>query len=184
MIDKNNNRIIGDFFEINADIVQREVTSKLPKFIKHRISYRDRKKLLKAAIKIKNSDHVLNSDNLSEFFIYLYNNFPPNGKYKSVYASKYDEDLNIIEAIILFDSCKAVITIDRSSTGFDIRITDKKTNIFTESSAIHCDELSHNGSRSEVMKKINKRLKSDIADYIIEILQKYNHTGKRRSVEE
>lgn len=173
-------RIIGDFLEINADIVKRETMSKLPVFIKSIMSYNSRKKLLRAAIKLKGSDLILSTENLTELFIYVYNNFPPKGSYKSIYATKIDEDMKIIEAIIVFDTCKAIITIEKNVPGFDISISDKKSEDYTEGSSIHCESLDHI-SRSEILGKINKQLKSDMTDYIIEVVSKYN---KKRSKKE
>lgn len=175
MIEVNNcDRIIGDFLEINADIVQSETNSKLPKFIRKRKSKKTRNKLLKSAKKIKNSNYILTTENLRELFVYVYNNYPPKGQYKSIFMVKADEEAKNIEAVISFDNCKAIITIEKGISGFDISISEKKSDNYTESCNIHCNSLYHDNVRSEILEKINRKLLDDLSNYVIDIISSYN----------
>lgn len=172
---KDMSRIIGDFLEINADIIQQRESSKLPKFIANiRASYHH-KKLIKAVNKFKKSKYILTKDNLAEFFAYTYNNFPPYGSYKSVLASKInDKNANEIEGIIKFDSYKAVITIDKRYKKFDISIYNKVSQISSQSCSINVEKLySEKEVSSELLSKINEKILEDMCDYILSIIMIY-----------
>ena len=64
--------------------------------------------------------------------------------------------------------------MEKNITGFDISISDKKSDNYTESCNIHCDSLYHENIRYEVLEKINKKLLTDLTDYVIDIISSYN----------
>lgn len=163
------NRIIGDFLEINSDIISRQVKSKLPKFISNVVYNRYRKKLRKTVTKLQNSNMVLTKENLAEYFIYCYNNFPPKGSYRSVNKVLYNEDTNKVEAIIKFESKQAIIDIEDNYDGFTIGVKDKDIDTGNWNNfSIHCIKLESNMNiASEVLKEINKQLLDDICIFIL-----------------
>ena len=165
-----NSRIIGDFLEINSDIISNQAKSKLPKFISNIVYNRYRKKLKKAIIKLKNSNVVLTKDNLSEFFIYCYNNFPPNGSYKSIHKVLYNTTSGKVEGIIKFEALQAIIDIEDNYDGFTIAVKDKdlETGNYNNFS-IHCNMLqSKTNIGKSTLELINKQLIEDISDFIME----------------
>ena len=88
MIDETSmDRIIGDFLEVNASILEKRVKSKLPKFISKFIWNKDKKKLLQNIDTLRNSDYILTMENISELSLYVYNNFDDK-KYKSIFLVK------------------------------------------------------------------------------------------------
>lgn len=166
---KSTNRIIGDFLEINADILLQYQKSKLPEFIKRKISFWHRKKLLKSARKIANSNIILTKDNLGELFAYTYNNFPPKGSFGCIICSKINNNEQQIEAVIKFDSYKAIITIDKDVSTFDLVVSYKNLEDNTNKNcSISCTNLnSDNPITKPLLEKINKRLLLDMSDYIV-----------------
>ena len=71
---ENTNRIIGDFFEINSDIVYNEHTSKFPKFIARLISKYYRNKLnepSRLAAWIQILDAYTNQNPVYAFVVYI-----------------------------------------------------------------------------------------------------------------
>lgn len=170
-------RIIGDFLEINADIVERRFKSKLPKILANIEEKHSRNKLIKTAKKIRESDNTLNLYNLSELFIYTFNNFPPNGNYKSIMISKVVDEGNIIEAVIKFEDIVSIINIDKKENTIDVNITQDNNTFFTRCNGL----LKHSkkGSRVDIiLMRINKELLNTITDYIIETLESYNRKDK------
>ena len=173
MIDINNNcRIIGDFFEINADILQKELNSKYPKFISKFIANRERNKLLRVVQKLRNSNHILNSSNLVEYISYIQNNLSESNSYKSVFFAKVNEELDLAEAIIKFEDVKVLISISLKEQTLDIAIeyvldnTIKKYNI-------RCESLNRNDEIGPFIKIINIVLLNDISDFITEYISAY-----------
>lgn len=170
-------RIIGDFLEINADIVERRFKSKLPKILANIEEKHSRNKLIKSAKKIQESNMILSIYNLSELFIYTFNNFPPNGKYKSIMISKVVNDSNNIEAVIKFEDIVSIINIDKKENTIDVNITQDNNTFFTRCNGL----LKHSkkGSRVDIiLMRINKELLNTITDYIIETLESYNRKDK------
>lgn len=170
-------RIIGDFLEINADIVERRFKSKLPKILANIEEKHSRNKLIKTAKKIQESNMILSIYNLSELFIYTFNNFPPNGKYKSIMISKVVNDSNNIEAVIKFEDIVSIINIDKKENTIDVNITQDNNTFFTRCNGL----LKHSkkGSRVDIiLMRINKELLNTITDYIIETLESYNRKDK------
>ena len=171
----NNDRIIGDFLEINADIVSYKQLSKSPKFITNFSVKRKRKRLRKMIDKLKETDYVLNKNNLIEIFAYIYNNFPPYGRYGSIYMVKMNDIENTdIEAVIRFDNIVAVITIEDRMHGFGINIKDSSDPESLKSCSVNVNKLESKNKRSkDLLKKINERLFKDMIDYIESIILLY-----------
>ena len=170
-------RLIGDFLEINADIVERRFKSKLPKILANIEEKHSRNKLIKTAKKIQESNMILSIYNLSELFIYTFNNFPPNGKYKSIMISKVVNDSNNIEAVIKFEDIVSIINIDKKENTIDVNITQDNNTFFTRCNGL----LKHSKKGSKVdiiLMRINKELLNTITDYIIETLESYNRKDK------
>lgn len=165
------NRLIGDFLEINADIISKKFKSKLPKFISNIYYNRYKKRLIKSLNKLKKSNLILNKENLYEFFIYCYNNFPPKGSYRSVNKIIYNDNNNDnlkIEGIIKIDNLEAIIDLEDDYDGFNISVKNKDlaTGNYNNFS-IHCIRLeSNNIIAKEVLKIINKQLLEDIIIFI------------------
>ena len=180
MIDlENNGRIIGDFLEINADIVQKRFKSKLPSFLANIDEKYYRNKLIKRAKKMKNSNMILSIYNIYELFVYTYNNFPPDGKYKSIWRSKIMVSDNNVEAeaVIKFDNITSIISIDKNEETLDVNILEENNQYYTR-----CNKLlkhSKKGSKIDILlMRINKELLNIITDYIIETLEAYNRKDK------
>lgn len=178
-MENHDKRIIGDFLEINADIVKERFESKLPNFLADLRSNYYRNKLIKSAKKLKNSNLPLSTENLYEFFIYVYNNFPPHGAFQSVILTKLnerDEGTNI-EAVIQSEDLNAIISIDESETGFKVSISKRKTSDLKNGCTIHCKDrlVSTNSNSAELVTELNNLLLSDISDYIISIISAYTN---------
>ena len=170
MIDINkDSRIIGDFIEINGDIISKEFNSKLPRLIKKIYFGRYKKKLLKSVDKFVDSGHILTTDNLVEFFTIIFNNFPPNGEFNSIIRCVRDDNLShSVEAAIKFDAYDYLITIDRLEyPNFRLicrKHIDKDT---TDGINITTNRLfSTNIRKSDYLEKINTKLLEEIREYI------------------
>lgn len=170
----NTDRIIGDFLEVNADIVSFEHISKLPKIIKKIISKFQRRKLKKYVNKMRRGI-ILSTDNIAEFFVYIYNNYPPYGSFQSVKTCKInDEEVREIEGVLAFDNHQVVITIDKSMPGFDIVVKTKKEDGSVDGISIHIDRLYTDKRQCrDIILKINEVLLNDICDYILSVLNNY-----------
>lgn len=170
----NTNRIIGDFLEVNADIVSFEHTSKLPKIIKKIISISQRSKLKKSVNKMRKG-FILTTDNISELFVYIYNNYPPHGSFKSIKTCKInDEDAKEIEGVLAFDNHQVVITIDKNIPGFDIVVKTRKEDGGIDGISIHIDKMySDKKHCHDIILKVNEILLNDLCDYILSVLNNY-----------
>lgn len=169
---ENTRRIIGDFFEINADILQEELSSKYPKFISKWIANKKRNKLITIANKFRDSNHKLDSYNLIEYISYIQNNFSDTKSYKSVFLAKVSEDLRIAEAIVKFDNYKVLISISLDFRMFDLTI-DHDVEGSHRKYDIHCDKLERDGEIGLILHEVNKILLKDISDFIIENISAY-----------
>lgn len=181
-----NDRLIGDFLEINADIIYQRQISKLPKLFSNMKAKYYHKKLIKRVNRLKKSNYILTRDNLSELFSYIYNNFPPYGSYKSILTSKINnEDATQVEGVILFGSTelksytniysyKAVISIDNEINKMDVMVNlqkgDDYENLFFEIDKLY----SENNKTSEILEILNKQLLDDLTDYILSVISLYN----------
>lgn len=176
-MDGKSRRIIGDFLEINADIVREETESKYPRFISHFIAKRHRKRLLRLLDKFYKNKSILNTDTLSEYFIYCFNDYPPKGSHKSVFRSHVKElgYHREIEAVIKFETIYCIISIPGDSDGFDITVRDKDPETGnTNSCTIHSDRLTSKNSKTKsLLEKVNEQLIEDIYYFIKEKIENY-----------
>ena len=173
-MDTNTDRIIGDFLEINADIISKEFKSKLPKFISKIHYNKYKKRLIKSATNLKNSNMILTKENLEELFSYCYNNYPPNGSYRSINKVMYNQDTGKYEGIIKFDNITAIIDIEKNYDGFTIGVKEKNIESGEWNNfSIHCIRLdTKNNAALDTIKNINKQLLEDISNFILDIINK------------
>ena len=173
MIDETStDRIIGDFLELNASILQKREQSKFPKFISKFIWNNDKKKLLKQIEILRDSNYIMNLHNISELSFYIFNNFDDK-KYKSIFLVKIEKMItyNIIETVIKFDNITAIIDINSDVDTFDIKILelDNDNNKNTYNYTLH--KMSNNND--DLLFKINDLLKETMCDYIYDIINLY-----------
>lgn len=170
-------RIIGDFLEINADIVKQEVDSNLPKFLSKMKAKLFRKRLLKSLYKLKSSNYILNSRNLSELFTYTFNNFPPMGEYNSIKHSKIIEDTGYSirsEAVIEFDNIKCIIYLDSREKYFEINVSQTLENNNKMGFNLSLTELSSEKDQyKDIVSNINDKLVDELVSYIESIIKNY-----------
>jgi hypothetical protein len=180
MDDKSTTRLIGDFLELNADILSNQFNSKYPKFIANLQAKYYRNKLIKSANKLKKSNFILNTDNLVELFIYIYNNYEGNyGCINKILINLNNYNNSIIDTEIVIDNIKAHINIDTSNPKMTINgviIKDKINHSFN----INTYELKSNKPvSSEVIPIINKKLLEDLSNYILEIIGNYSNKERK-----
>ena len=174
MIDETNtNRIIGDFLEVNASMIEKREKSKFPKFIARFIWKQDKKKLLKNVEVLRNSGYILSMENLAELSLYVHNNFDEK-KYKSIFLVKIDKMITYdsMEMVVKFDNITAIFDFDSTGATFDVKILElidgnKNTYNFT----LHRLKVNNNG---ELLFKINEEIRGVLCDYIKEIISLYN----------
>ena len=181
---KDTNRIIGEFLEINSDIVKAEFDNEqlsnwycLLK-IWNRYHYeRTRKKLLKMARNIPKLNIALNKYNLSELFVYMYNNFPPNGSYECIKSVSMNEDeYEYITSNIVFDSYSIAITIySNNENKFELTATEKKPDSTYGTFHVELEDLSYQSSSklNDIVLELNTELLKCISDYIVEVVSAY-----------
>ena len=178
MIDtKTTSRIIGDCLEINADIVSYRFNSKLPIFIKRFIVNRKYQRIINFLKKFHKSEYVLTIENLSEFFIYVFNNYPPYGNYRSVEAvtSKTVEfGKQQLETKISFDNIICWILIEEEKETFDINIREIGKDESRTGCSISTNKLySSNPNIQPLLHKVNEELRNNIYHYILDIILSY-----------
>lgn len=174
-MDNNTDRIIGDFCEINGDLVYLRNTSIEPKFISNYKYRKNHKRLIKSVEKLRNSKHILTKNNLIELFAYCYNSYPPYGQYKSIKLSKIlDEDANNYESVVQFDNFVAIFNLSKKTTNFEIHLTIDNDDDTKDSFTVELKELKTNNQKFiNYIEIINSKLLSDMCDFIIDILSAY-----------
>lgn len=171
-------RIIGEFLEINADIVKQEANSKLPSFLsKLRANY-FRRKLLKSLYKLEKSDYILNRNDISELFAYTFNNFPPKGSYNTIAFSKVIERNGNIdtEGMIGFDKITCIFNLSTEKSYFDFSISSIDENGEMHRFNSSLDRLYANNKNdyyNDIIYKINKDLLKEIINYVESVLKMY-----------
>jgi len=173
-------RLIGDFLELNAYIVQEEFNSKFPKFIAKIKSKKQRKRLLNNVEKIRNSGVVLNVDNLMEYFSYLVSNYYPETEFGAIIRCRVDEYSGLYEAVLSVEKQTAIITIDKAAyPKFNVSsriITDNNT---SEGINVQTEELqSDKYKKNKILSRINEILLNDICDFILEKIKPYQEDIK------
>lgn len=168
-------RIIGDFIEINADIYREKNESKYPKFIRVIIAKRRKRRLYKLNNKIRNSNMILNKSNITELFYYIFNNFPPKGQYKDI-SQVTIVDNNIIATVLLSVSdkwYKYIFNINTEDDFFDLTIT-KYDREKEDTFYIQLKKLSNDTKETkEIIYNLNNCLINIICDYLNDVLEKY-----------
>ena len=185
MIELNDtSRIIGDYLEINADIVTFRFRSKYPRFIKKILVNQKYKKLLNSLEKFRKSDYILNVNNLYEFFIYIFNNYPPYGNYHSVDSitiKSIELGKKQIEAKVCFDRIIAWIAIEEEGVSFEINAKEISPNKEQTGINITLQKMeSKSSSVNLLLQKINKQLIEDIYQYIFDIISSYKTSETKK----
>ena len=167
------NRIIGDFLEVNASMIEKREKSKLPKFISNYIWKKDRQKLIKNIETLRNSNYILRLENISELSLYIFNNFDEK-KYKSIIKVKVDELItyNSMEMILKFDNITAIFELNSNETTFDVKIMELLENDNRNNFNFTLHKLSNNKNLS-ILDKISIELKDVLCDYIYDIISSY-----------
>ena len=174
MDDKSVSRIIGDIIEINADILRENIESKYPKFIANIISRRQRSKLLKSITKFRNSNYILTIDNLTEFFVYIFDNF--DGAYGCIQKIdlKSDSVKSTIDTKIAFDNYAIIINIETNNPKMNMSgctINEHGNTLFSISES---SLYSTKPNAKDMLPILNTRLKNDMSDYMYNIIDSYN----------
>ena len=181
-------RIIGDFLEINADMIYQRDRSRLPKFLS-RLRYQvNNKKLLKRVEVFRNSDIYLSKENIIELLNYLQNTFDDIHHNNIVKASFnndttitiYSFDNYIIDASVTFDhdNFLGVINIEPPNNKFmEIRIRYYDDN---EKIINNYNYSIQKFDNRFVLERINFILRNFIADYIKSILDTYGGKNDKR----
>lgn len=181
MVEMNNkNRIIGDFLEINSNILEYQMSGKnfLDKFYKKIKSKRYRKKLLNAARKLKDSNYVLNIHNVAELFCTTFNNYPPKGNFGHVFYSKINNgDNDLINGIIQYgkleDNLQAVFVINLKENKMEITINNSDYNEENNYYIELTEMKTENKQTKVIVETINRLMLETISDYIEEIVSKF-----------
>ena len=178
MIDETSmNRIIGDFFELNASMIEKREKSKFPKFISNIIWKNDKKKLIKNVESLRNSNYILTMQNIAELSLYVFNNFDDK-KYKSIFLVKVNKVISYdtMEMVLKFkdklNDITAIFDFNSNDNSFDIKITelDAEKNRHNYNFTLH--RLVTNKSLS-ILDNINTELRNVLCDYIIETISQY-----------
>lgn len=174
-------QLIGDFLIINAEILDKQFNSKLPKFMSKFIANYQRRKLIKIAKKIKKSNMIMNKDNLIELFTYIYNNFQDdNGRFGCVQKVFIESNFKYLQAVIYFDGNIASFIFEEYTTNncksFDLNIDCSKDPKYINNYSITKEDLSSNEISkvpSEILNRINQLLLEDMTSYIITSVSSY-----------
>lgn len=172
------NRIIGDCFEINGDIISMRIKSKLPKFISKIQENFRRNRLIKIVKNLRKANVPLSRDNIIEYFTYIFNNFSPNGEYKSIKGIKHiiiDDTLETwIVMVSVNDEFTAVFKVEMDSKEFSIDLKIPNNDNFITRNLTNLTQVySDNPETFDYIDKLNKILISDMTDYILDSLYLY-----------
>lgn len=174
MIDETStNRIIGDFLELNASMIEKREKSKFLKPIARLIWKNDKKKLLKEIENFRNSGYIMNIANISELMIYIFNNFDDKA-YKSIKKIKTIDAItySTMEMVVKFENITAIFDYDNSMDTFELKVLtkDDEDQKITYSYTLHrmVKEKSN-----EILFKINEELRNVYCDYIVEIISAF-----------
>ena len=174
MVDETSmNRIIGDFLEVNASIIDKRYHSKFPKFISNYIWKKDQNKIIKNIESFRKSDYILTLENISELALYIFNNFDDK-KFKSIIKVKIDKSITYdnMEMILKFQNITAIFDFNSNDTTFEIKIMESLDDGNKNNFSFTLHSLS-SGKRLSILDKINKELKNVLCDYIYEIISSY-----------
>jgi len=176
MIELNNSRLIGDFFEMNSSIAYEEASN--TKSFKWLVKYRakkQRKKMITIIDKLCNSGYVLTRDNVYELFVYLFNNsdiYSREGL--KIFKPAGLESDDRIEGVIKLDNILCLIHIDHNLEYMEITIETKSSNNSSSKVEINRKDLAdYSGIAGEQLKKINKFLLETINEFIKVNIKRY-----------
>lgn len=172
MIEVNKMRLIGDFLEINGDIVKLEMESK-KNFINKIKFKRMRNRLIKNIKKLKKSNMILSKENLKELFYYIWNNYPPKGEYKYITSTIMNHEENFIESNIEYDDYKVSITIYEDEDDIEFNINSNNPNDKKKNISISRKNVSDDGEFKNIFIILNQKLLELISDYLLDIITKY-----------
>lgn len=184
----NTNRIIGDFFEINSDIVYNEHTSKFPKFIARLISKYYRNKLIKKVDELSGDNIILETENVSEIFAYIFSSFPPKGKFGCIQLVSFNSINQTYTSSISFNvdndsqisSISGIITIDPLEPGMAIQLISYNNKNESKGINIQTNTLSSNNPMlSKAFEYLNYNLIETMKEYIKLNLLKFNNKEKK-----
>lgn len=161
----NKDRILGDFFEINADTVKYETESKLPKFILNIKVNNLRKKLIKKAESLR-GHIILNRNNIYELLNYILD-YNDENKYGCISLIKRGEDS--IEALIIHDTTKCLLFLDNSLEEMDISLETRNKNDEGVNFKIRRKALMGN----EQLIQLNDLLTDTLVDFLTSIIKLY-----------
>ena len=182
-IKENDTRLIGNFIEINADILAEQINSKHPKFIASIIANRNRKRLLKLANKLSKKDIILDRSNLAEFFTYIHNHY--EGKYgiiRNIIISGNEYDYEISATVIIDDDIRYIINIDQQKEMQIVCYTSYKTSnggFNTFKTRLYSERPEYR----EYIELLNKGLREELFRYIHEAIGAYSEKGKNGYVD-
>lgn len=166
-----NTRIIGDFLEVNADIVQYQFNSKLPKFIAKYKANKLRNRLIKSINRLRESDMILSVYNVSEYLNYIYNEYE-NGTYKSI--SMIKKMNNLIEAVLKIDNINCIISVDSSEGIINIVLSQAISDDFNKGCNLTLKELSSIDPESnKQIKIVNNTLKKELFEFVLDLINRY-----------
>jgi hypothetical protein len=164
--------IIKEFLEVNTQISVEEYNSKLPKIIS-KIKYRRmRKKLLNSLEKFRNSDVILNIDNIIELASYIYNSYSPVYSYRNVEKVFVDPHTNSYGLQISWSDMNVSITsYSYDYPRMEISTIIKRPDIDMTGLSIQTNNLySANDRKYRILKRINDELIDTIYHYIYDII--------------
>lgn len=174
MIDENStSRIIGDFLEVNASMIEKRQKSKFPKFISNLIWKNDRKKLLKNIDILRNSNYIMTMKNISELSLYVFNNFDDK-KYKSIFLVKIEELITYsnMEMVMKFDNVTAIFDFNSDDGTFDIKIMELLENGNRNNFNFTLHRMVTNKNIT-ILDKINTELRNTLCDYVYDIISRF-----------
>ena len=166
-------RIIGDYLELNASMLEKREKSKYPKFISNYIWKNDKKKLFKNVEMLRKSDYELSMQNIAELSLYVFNNFDDK-KYKSIFLVKVNEMISYdnMEMVLKFKNITAVFDFNSNDNTFDVKIIEIGDEDERHNYNFTLHKLSNNRKLS-IIKPINDELKNVLCDYIIDVISLY-----------
>lgn len=174
---KSTSRLIGDFLEINANILNDQFYSRYPKFLAKLIAKYYRSRLIKSAKKLKESNMILSIDNLTELFIYISSSY--EGKYKNITNIIINSNTvhSIIDATVNVDNISALITIDTAQPNIELvckLLIDEAISSFNISLTELKNKKMSLKRYNDIIDKLNNVLLCNMVDYILDSIVPYN----------
>ena len=163
-------RLIGDCMEVNSSIITYRHEDVKLKFIRKIMANHYTDRLIKIVNKLKESHTTLTRNNMYEYFIYISNNYPPNGCYKNTKAVKVLEHVTVVAYQVGDIKCRFLFNDDSDTVSINMakKLKDDKTNHYE----VHVLELTHKDHDiNNILKEVNEALLEDITGYIISVIE-------------